>query len=184
MAFRQVARKPGVFDIQWGDRFEVLPWTEDKTEDIAQFLLSTGTQSFTDLQECANGTPESARHYVTRARKYMKGKPDADLGYLASSLVYDTATNKLVAICLCCGASVYDIEVHPDFQRQGLATNMLKRALTVCAQHREPEFHLWRKDGWPGAKVYEKLGFIPTGEVEDPPDAWKKTEQKNASDKK
>ena len=174
MAFRQVARKPEVFEIDWGDRFRVLPWTEDKTEDIAQFMLGTGTQSFTELEECADGTAESARHYVTRARKYMEGRPDADLGYAASSLVYNTTTSKLAAVCLCCGVSVYFLEVHPDHQGQGLATRMLKRALSVHAEHGTVEFHLWRNDDSPAVPVYEKLGFLPTGEVEEPPDEWKK----------
>ena len=91
MAFRQVARKPEVFDVDWGDRFNVLPWTEDKTADIAQFLLSAGTQSFAELVECEDGTPASAQHYVTRAREYVKRELDGDeVGYASSSLVYDT----------------------------------------------------------------------------------------------
>ena len=166
MAFRKVIRISEEFEVDWADRFSVLPWTEDKTEDIAQFMLGTGTQSFAELEECADGTPASARRYVTRARTYMQDKPDAGLGYSASSLVYDTDTRKLVAVCLCCGASVYFLEVHPDFQRQGLATNMLKRALTVCAQHGVKEFHLWRCDDTTEAKLYEKLEFDLTDETE------------------
>jgi ribosomal protein S18 acetylase RimI-like enzyme len=166
MAFRKVIRKSEELDVDFADRFTVLPWTEDKTEDIAQFMLGTGTQSFAELEECADGTPASARHYVTRARTYMQGTPDAALGYAASSLVYDTTTSKLVAVCLCCGASVYFVEVHPDFQRQGLATKMLKRAVTVCAQHGVKEFHLWRCDDTTEAKLYEKLGFQWTEETE------------------
>jgi len=166
MTFRQAARKPEAFEIGWGDRYAVSPWTEEKTEGIAQFLLGTGTQSFTELKECADGTLESARHYVTRARKYMEGKSGADLGYSASSLVCDTATSDLVAVCLCCGSSLYFIEVHPDYQRQGIATNMLKRALTVCAEHGVVQFDLWRNDDSIGVPVYERLGFVLTGETE------------------
>ena len=167
MAFRQVARTPEAFEVEWSERSEVLPWTEDKTEEIARFLLSTGTQSFAELAECADGSPESARHYVTRARRYVREQLDNDqVGYAASSLVYDRATGKLIAICLCCGSSVYHIEVHPAWQRQGLAMRMLKRALTVHAEHGSPEFDLWRDDDSPGAALYEKLGFVPTGNVE------------------
>jgi GNAT superfamily N-acetyltransferase len=182
MAFRQVARQPAVFRIDWEDRFEVLAWAEDKTDDIAAFLLGTGTKSFADLRECADGSPASARRYVTRAREYMTNKPDADVGYAASSLVYDRTTRELVAVCLCCGCSVYAIEVHPAFQRQGLATNMLKRALSIHARHGTPEFHLWRDDDSPGVRAYERLGFTPTGEVEDPPDSWKKAEIADGTD--
>jgi len=155
-----------VFEVHWGDQLTVLPWTEDKTENIAQFLLATGTQSFTDLQECSDGTLESARRYVTRAREHMAGKPEAELGYAASSLVYDAATDRLFAVCLCCGPSLYFIEVHPDYQRQGIATHMLKRALTVLADGGIPRFDLWRNDDSIAAALYERLGFELTGETE------------------
>jgi ribosomal protein S18 acetylase RimI-like enzyme len=172
MAFRQVAREPEVFDIDWGDRFELSPWTEDKTDDIAEFLLRTGAQSFTELEECRDGTPESARHYVTRARKYVKEQLANDhVGYVASSLVYDKTTGELIAVCLCCGWSVYHLEVHPAYQRQGIATRMLKHALTVHARHGSPEFHLWRHDDSPGVRLYERLGFASTGEIEGSPDS-------------
>ena len=92
--------------------------------------------------------------------------PDAELGYAASSLVYEAATGDLVAVCLCCGPSVYLIEVHPDHQRQGLATNMLKRALFVCAEHGVVQFDLWRQDDSVSVPLYERLGFEPTGEAE------------------
>ena len=167
MAFRQVARRPEVLDVQWEDRFELLPWTEDRTEDIASFLLSTGTQSFAEVREGADGTPGAARRYVTRARAYVRDELNGDeLGYAASSLVYDRGAGKLIAVCLCCGCSVYCLEVHPDYQRQGLATRMLKRALAVHAEHGSPEFHLWRHDDSPGVRIYERLGFVLTGEVE------------------
>jgi len=174
MASRQVARTPEVFEVEWGDRFQVVPWTQDKTEDIARFLLNTGTRSFAELRECADGTLESARRYVTRARKYVSAELGNDeVGYAASSLVYDTTTRELIAVCLCCGWSVYHVEVHPAYQRQGLATRMLKRALTVHARHGSPEFHLWREDDSAGVRIYEELGFVPTGEIEPPPGAWR-----------
>ena len=104
---------------------------------------------------------------MTRARKRVREELEGDkVGYAASSLVYDKTTGRLIAVCLCCGWSVYHIEVHPSYQRQGIATRMLKRALTVHAKHGSPEFHLWRHDNSPGAGVYEKLGFVPTGQVE------------------
>jgi ribosomal protein S18 acetylase RimI-like enzyme len=81
-------------------------------------------------------------------------------------VVYDTATSKLVAVCLCCGPSLYFIEVHPDYQRQGIATNMLKRALTVCAEENAPRFDLWRSDDSVAVPLYERLGFKLTGETE------------------
>lgn len=51
MVFRCVARLPEVFEVDWDDRFNSLPWREDKTEDIGQVLLNTETQSFAELAE-------------------------------------------------------------------------------------------------------------------------------------
>jgi GNAT superfamily N-acetyltransferase len=164
--FRKLARPTRAFDVSWGDDLDVLPWLEGKSQEIGQFLYGTGSKSFAACSECSDGTVASAVHYVTRAIEYMRDKPDCELGLAASSLVYDKRSGDLIAVCLCCGASVYHIEVDPAYQNQGIATRMLKRALTVCAERGAPELHLWRNDDSPGAKLYEELGFVPTGEVE------------------
>ena len=172
--FRQVARRPQAFPVDWGDRFEVLPWTEDKTGEIGEFLLRMGAESFADIPECADGSPASAMRYVTRAIEYERADPHRAAGFAASSLVYDKTTNKLIAVCLVCGTGVYHLEVDPAYRRRGIATNMLKRFLSVHAERGTPEVHLWRNDDSPGVRVYERLGFAPTGEVEDPPGAWRR----------
>ena len=166
MAFRKVVRTTEVFDISWDDGLAVTPWTDDASQRIADFLHGTGSKAFAELSECSDGSRKSALHFVTRARRYMADQPDRDTGYASSSLVCDTETGELIAVCLCCGPSVYHIEVAPSYQRQGLAMRMLQRALTVCAEHGVPEFHLWRCDGTPGARLYEKLGFQWTNETE------------------
>ena len=106
---------------------------------------------------------------MTRARKYVTEERGGDaVGYAASSLAYDKTIGTLVAACLCCGGSVHHLGVHPAYRGRGIATRMLKHALTVHAQHGSPEFHLWRKDDSDGVQLYRKLGFQPTGEVEGP----------------
>jgi len=166
MAFRKVTRATEAFDVSWGDEFDVAPWTEDASQRIADFLYGTGSKAFTELSECSDGTRQSALHYVTRARKHMADKPERDTGYACSSLVTDKRTGELIAVCLCCGPSVYHIEVAPSHQRQGVAARMLRRALAVCAARGSEEFHSWRCDGTPEAKLYDKLGFQWTDETE------------------
>jgi len=166
MAFRKVVIKPTQFEVEWEDTFEVLPWTGDRTEEIGHFLFSTGTKRFAECSDCRDGSAKSANYYVARALEYMKDKPGRELGYAASSLVVARESGKLIAVCLCCGASVYHIEVHPDYQRRGIATRMLQHALSVCAKRGVSEFHLWRHDGAAPAKLYEKIGFVDTDETE------------------
>ena len=166
MAFRQMARESEVFEVEWPEPFAVRSWADADTEEIAEFLLGTGSKAFADLWECADGSSASARNYVTRTRDYMRARPDAALGDAVSSLVSDNSTGRLVGLCLCCGPSVYHTEVHPDYQRRGIATCMLKRALTVCAERGVPRLDLWRNDDSMGRPVYERLGFALTGAVE------------------
>jgi ribosomal protein S18 acetylase RimI-like enzyme len=166
MAFRKVIRRTERFSVTWEASLAVSPWTDDASQEIAGFLYGTGSKAFAELSECSDGTRESALHFVTRARTYMARRPHRDLGYACSSLVTDTRTGRLVAVCLCCGPSVYHLEVAPSHQRQGIATRMLQRALTVCAEQGVDEFDLWRCDGTPEAALYEKLGFQWTDETE------------------
>ncbi len=97
MAFRQVARRPEVFRVDWGTQFRVLPWTEDKTDDIADFLMATGTGYFMEIPECSDGTKESARLYVTRAREHVTEELRGDeVGYAASSPAYSFALSSRI----------------------------------------------------------------------------------------
>jgi GNAT superfamily N-acetyltransferase len=161
-------RETAAYYVDWDSRFEILPWTEEKTEEIGKFLFENGHKS--DLQECKEESLEASIWYVTRAIKYYKQHPPYESGFAASSLVYDKETGELVAVCLlgsgpkCSG--VYDIFVAPGYRRQGIARNMLKRALTVLAEKGVDRLDLWRHDESPGSSLYDELGFKPTGEAE------------------
>lgn len=163
---QKVARAPQVYRVHWDARFKVLPWTEDKTPDIAEFLFGTGTQCFTDVPECADGTRESATRYVTRAIEYCRSNGTTQISADASSLVYDKGTGQLVAVCLACGTNVYHIEVAPAHRRQGIGMKILKRFLTVHARHGSPQVHNWCAEKSPEAALCQRLGFVLTGEVE------------------
>jgi len=78
----------------------------------------------------------------------------------------DKQTGELIAVCLCCGPSLYYIEVPPSHQHQRIATRMLERALTVGAGRGVREFHAWRCDGTHEAKLYGRVGFRWTDETE------------------
>ena len=61
---------------------------------------------------------------------------------------------------------VYDIQVDPRYRHQGLGRNMIRRSLTILAEHEIPELHLWRNDDSRAQSLYQRLGLQPRGAVE------------------
>lgn len=161
-----MARKPEVMSVSWPDDFRVEPWTEDSSKAVGRFLHRVGARL---CSECRDGRLESAYYYSYRAFAHMKAceTPYFETAQQASSLVFDDHTDDLIAVCLICGegdhCGVYHLEVDPKYQRQGLARNMMKRALSVLAENQVPEMNLWYCEGSPGLSLYQELGFVHTG---------------------
>lgn len=82
----------------------------------------------------------------------------------ASTLVYDKNTGQLIANCRLClqgnFAAVYSIGVIPTHRGRGLATLMLKRALTIL-KGKYPILRLYVMEGNDAESVYLNLGFVP-----------------------
>jgi len=96
---------------------------------------------------------EDVRHYSAQCN---------DETLAASTLVYDRATNELIGVCLVSWEgtfpAVYSIAVHPTYRRRGIATNMLKRALSVL-HGRHPILRLYVMQGNEAEAAYAALGF-------------------------
>ena len=170
MAFRRVMRTVEPADVGWPADLRVAPWAEDKSKAIGRFLHRVGAEL---CSECNDGTLESAIRYVDRAIAYYRehGPDYLAVGFASSSLVYDRETGELVAVCLL-GANaefggIYHLEVDSRYQRRGIATRMICRAMSVLVEHSIPLIETWRNDDAPSAPLLEKLHFAPTGEVED-----------------
>jgi ribosomal protein S18 acetylase RimI-like enzyme len=84
--------------------------------------------------------------------------------FAASSLVYDQSTGQLAGACLINESvgwpNLWNIVVHPAYQGRGLATNMLKRALSTLHQQ-YPVLRLLVTQGNAAESVYYNLGFQP-----------------------
>lgn len=82
----------------------------------------------------------------------------------ASTLIYEKNTGQLIANCRLClqdnQAAVYSIGVMPTYRGRGLATRMLKRALSVL-KDKYPVLRLYVMEGNDAESVYLNLGFIP-----------------------
>lgn len=80
-----------------------------------------------------------------------------------STLVFDTTTNEFIAACTVGFVNdlpyIFDFVVHPEYQKNGLASKMMQRTLSL--QHkRYPAIRLSITEGNNAEEFYEKIGFI------------------------
>ncbi len=175
MAFREMARRTEAFDVAWDARLRPAAVTEGDAPCIGAFLLRIGHRLHPD---CEPNTLDGATYYVTRLFDYHRADTNYDVALRASTVVRHPVRNEVVAACLVGGGgasgdafSIYNIQVDPGFQGNGVGTAMIQRALATLAAHGVPRLHLWRDDDARAASLYERLGFTPTGAVEECDDA-------------
>ncbi|WBW96173.1 GNAT family N-acetyltransferase [Oceanirhabdus sp. W0125-5] len=144
------------FDVKWDDRFRIEQVQAVKCDEMAQVYLEANIGGVDD-----NG--QELNDYVRRVGYYFKSKENTEIFHKASTLIYDNETNELVGVCLismCEGwPLVFDVAVKPSYRRMGLATNMLKRALTELKEEYKV-LVLYVTQGNDSEAVYHNLGFI------------------------
>jgi ribosomal protein S18 acetylase RimI-like enzyme len=170
MAFRQLARQTERLDLSWPNGLEAASVVESDALRIGEFLLRAGHPL---RPECEAGTLQGATFYITRLFDFHRNDQNYELALLSSTIVRDKASGRIVGMCLVGGGGaegwefgIYDVQVDPALQNHGIGTNMIKRSLTVLAEHGIEQFHLWREDEARAVPLYERLGFKPTGAVE------------------
>lgn len=157
---RSMARPTETFAVEWESRFQVAAPQEGQAEDIARLLceafLTRGVQFNYDNQ-------------VRMMRRCIEMFAEAEAMRDASTLVTDVRNNQLVGACIISlkdpWPMVFDVAVRPDHQRQGLATGMLKKALTVLKKAGYPVLTLYLTVGNRAESVYYNLGFQPGVEI-------------------
>jgi ribosomal protein S18 acetylase RimI-like enzyme len=154
------------FDVAWGDEFEAVSLKEENRAEIAHFFQGTSAPLY---HQPDGGNLEEALYDISRYFNYHSKKSRYKLFLKASTLVYHKRTEQLVAICQVAGSDteghIFNLFVDPSYRRRGLATNMLKRALTILANE-YAIVDLETEEGNPAKSLYEKLGFVVTGQVE------------------
>jgi GNAT superfamily N-acetyltransferase len=170
MAFRQVARPTERFELSWPEGLSASPVAETDAPDIGSMLLAAGHPL---RPECEAGTIEGATYYVTRLFDHHRHDRNYPLSLAASTVVRTEADHEVVGACLLGGGGssgtefgIYDIQICPAWQSRGIGTGTIRRALTVLHEHGIETLHLWRNDEDRAARLYERLGFQPTGLVE------------------
>lgn len=151
MAF-QMIRRTARFDVQWPDGFAAEALRESAKQEVGAFYHRLQTP----LYRLPNGgTVEQGTHEVDRWLEHHRAHGDVRLAMEAATLVRRETDEQLVAVCLVNtdrpdhvrkmlnpAASIQRIDVDPAFRRQGLASRMIQRAMTVVCDQR-PAFDLW-----------------------------------------
>jgi ribosomal protein S18 acetylase RimI-like enzyme len=153
------------FEVVWDDRFEVVPLAEERKMDVAELYHRTSAPLYdTD----AGGTLAECLRDIDRYLDYHRPMDLYPLFLTGSTLVHDKDSGQLIAVCLMAGSPteghVFNVFVDPAFRRRGIATRMLKRALTVYADTHDKIDLEVDQDG-PARQLYEKLGFLSTGPI-------------------
>ena len=172
----QMIRRSAKFAVNWGEEFSGQSLSESDRREVGEFYHRIQAPLY---HRPEGGTVDQGVYEVDRWLDYHRKHGDVELAMQASTLVRDTQTGRLVAVCLVNAvepdhirkvlhpvASIQMIDVDPEYQRRGLGTRMIQRAMTIVADKR-PAFDLWvEEDNKAAIALYEKLDFVFTG-IED-----------------
>ena len=167
-AYRWMLRPTEHFDMQWSPNFRIDVPSPGVESDVSRLFYETLLVTPIDqhAQRVAGSAQIDPAHWdfdVPAILDYLNYAPNQHT-FSASSLIYDQKTHQLVGACLINESvgwpNVWNIVVHPAYQGHGLATNMLKRALsTLHPQY--PVMRLLVTQGNAAESVYYNLGFQP-----------------------
>lgn len=165
---RWMQRPTEIFSHDWEESYTVLQpeiiIENDKRRlksdrEIGHFLY----KSFAGGIESTRRNQQSFQDYITNLEYYAYECNEHTLA--ASTLVYDKQTHALIGVCLVSMQdsfpAVYEIAVLSGYTGRGIATYMLKRALTILKQQQFPVLRLYVMQGNRAESVYYNLGFIP-----------------------
>ena len=154
---RHMIRPTQAFDVGWESRFEAIVPAEEHQPAIASLLHESFTGGVAKYGTCGL---DDWRTNIARFARRKTSYPDA------STLVFDRDTGALVGACLTwldvedAIAGIGWLAVSPSYQRRGLATRMLKRAMTVLSG-KCPLVKVQVFVGNPAEALYYRLGFLP-----------------------
>lgn len=150
------------FDIIWDESYRIVIPEQKYIKDMAELyyesyrknkLLSIASQSY-DYQV------DNIKIYFDHVER-MKAPIEW------STLIYDTTKNKFIGACAMSLVNglpyILDFVVHPEFQRKGLATNIMKRTLDIVANS-YPAIRLSLAVGNDAEQFYDRMGFISLAE--------------------
>lgn len=153
---RCMIRPTEKFEVVWKENFALLDVSRENMVELISLFEQAYSKSSPDRTISRTNIEKDLEYY-------FENFEDSHILREASSLIYDTQKKVLVGACLISiweqWPNVYDIVVNPAYQGQGLATQMLKKSLSVLKSE-YPVLRLFVTLGNEAEKVYHKLGFL------------------------
>jgi len=150
------------FDIMWDDKYKVVIPAHKYAEEMADLYYETYRKN--KLKSIAS---QSYDFQVENIKMYFNHIEAMKVSRDWSTLIYDTTNNKLIGACTVSLVNglpyILDFVVHPEFQRKGLATNIMKRTFDILANS-YPAIRLNVTLGNDAEIFYDKLGFVSLAE--------------------
>lgn len=165
--YREVIRATEPFVIEWGEQYRCVPFDLSEKRPLGEMIVQCEDFNFFPLK--GNGSSRTAQRYIQRLFDIHRDEPYFPDAVEASTLVYGTAEERLVAFCLLGGGKtrqeigIYNAAVLPAYRRQGICTRMVLRALTILSIHGIPQLSFWREDDSAAAALALRIGFHETG---------------------
>lgn len=164
---RWMMRPTEYFEVVWDDNLLIkIPGKIDimKIAELLYESFSINIDNYYAKKE--NGHAETLEDCVALVEDYFESV-DENILMEASTLIYDKKENKLIGACLISWVEgwplVYTIGVYESYRGKHLASNMLKKALTVLKSEYEV-LRLFVTVGNAAQSIYYKLGFVPGSE--------------------
>lgn len=158
-SFRCMIRPTETFDVRWEEGFTLRSPERADQKQIAGLFHAAFANGLERDKQSLEECHESLDFFYCKAD---------EISYQASTLVFAEGSGQLIAACL---VSPYynwpllrTVATLPEYQGRGLATNLIKQALTVLKPH-YPAVRLFVSTGNASESVYYKLKFLP-GELE------------------
>ncbi|ETT55130.1 GCN5-like N-acetyltransferase [Paenibacillus sp. FSL R7-269] len=163
---RWMQRPTEYFHIKWEDDLRIESPEVEGTEDGGKRFILAEEIARCDFESFRGGL-DATRRKQFALKDFIPGEdPNYSNEILtqASTLVFDNATDQLIANCRLClqddVAAVYSIGVNPAYRGRRLATRMLQRALTTL-KGTYPLLRLYVMEGNDAESMYYNLGFKP-----------------------
>lgn len=144
------------FDVHWEEQYRIISPEIEDSEAMAKLYYETYRKNKVSENQ-------SYEFQVSSVNVYFNHVSSMKVPNSWSTLIYNISTNKLIAACIVGLVNelpyILDFVVHPEFQRKGLASKMMKRTLNLVASD-YPAIRLNVVVGNDAEIFYDKLGFI------------------------
>ncbi|MDX1271475.1 GNAT family N-acetyltransferase [Bizionia paragorgiae] len=143
-----------------GDSEQVKNWSEHPNLLIKQVKTQADIDLFSQVQ--ASGFCETEAIY-NRWFPFLKQKNDEGLLYKNQYYFMASINKQTVATCLIVDSDsvygIYGVATAPQFRKQGIATSLMKAAITSCLSKKEQLLTLQTVKDSNAEKLYQTLGF-------------------------